>query len=138
MLLAYHNFATMRTNRDPFRAAGTAKRHHRQEKLENWNDALQSARMYHSKAMRRTQLQQQIATNSSKLLEDPESNLSSLRALLELTLDEDSVVRTITSLAVYTYLSRSQDFCTLPGTAQNRSSELCEAGFGSMMHMTTL
>jgi hypothetical protein len=65
-------------------------------KLETWTDALQSARVYHSKAMRRQALQQQIAANSSKLLEDPESNLSSLRALLELTLDEDTVVRPFT------------------------------------------
>ena len=48
--------------------------------------------MFRSQAMRRVALQQHIAAASSKLLEDPEGNLPSLRALLELTLDEDTVV----------------------------------------------
>lgn len=66
---------------------------HEQGRLDSWNDALKSARMHHNKAVQRTYLQQQIASNASKLLEDPESNLSSLRFLLELTLDDDAVVR---------------------------------------------
>ena len=59
---------------------------------DGWSSALQGARVFHSQAMRRGALQQHIAAASSKLLEDPEGNLPSLRALLELSLDDDAVV----------------------------------------------
>ena len=91
---AHGTTRAMCANQERYRTAGAPRRDRQREEEEGgWSSALASARMFHSKAMRRTSLQQHIAAHSSKLLQDPESNLPSLRALLELTLEEDSVVR---------------------------------------------
>jgi hypothetical protein len=63
-----------------------------EQKQSRRHEALQAAQVFHSEALRREHMQQQIASNASKLLEAPEEQLPCLRALLELTLDSDLVV----------------------------------------------